>query len=165
MDSFDDTALALTKFGVGQPVPRMEDPTLLRGQGRYTDDQNVPGQAYAVMVRSKIAHGILKGIDSKVASAMPGVIAILTYADLEAAGFGPMKCGMNIPQRDGSPMKTPPRHSLAKDRVRYVGEAVACVVAETAVQAKDAAEAVEPDIEELPAVTRPADALKVSAPQ
>src|SRR3954468_23087323 len=90
MDSFDDTALALTKFGVGQPVPRMEDPTLLRGEGRYTDDQNLPGQAYAVMVRSKIAHGILKGIDSKAAGAMPGVLAILTYADIAAAGFGPM---------------------------------------------------------------------------
>jgi len=165
MDSFDDTALALTKFGVGQPVPRMEDPTLLRGQGRYTDDQNLPNQAYAVMVRSKIAHGVLKGIDSKAASAMPGVLAILIYADIEAAGFGPMKCAMNIPQRDGSPMKTPPRHSLAKDRVRYVGEAVACVVAETAVQAKDAAEAVELDIEELPAVTSPAQALAAGAPQ
>ena len=165
MDSFDDTALALTKFGVGQPVPRMEDPTLLRGQGRYTDDQNLPNQAYAVMVRSKIAHGVLKGIDSKAASAMPGVLAILIYADIEAAGFGPMKCAMNIPQRDGSPMKTPPRHSLARDRVRYVGEAVACVVAETAVQAKDAAEAVELDIEELPAVTSPAQALATGAPQ
>ena len=87
---------------------------------------------------------------------MPGVLAILTYADLEAAGFGPMKCAVNFPQRDGSPMKTPPRHSLAKDRVRYVGEVVACVVAETAVQAKDAAEVVEPEIEELPAVTTPA---------
>src|SRR3954471_14873654 len=165
MDSFDDTALALTKFGVGQPVPRMEDPTLLRGEGRYTDDQNLPGQAYAVMVRSKIAHGVLKGIDSKAAAAMPGVLAILTYADIAAAGFGPMKCGLNIPQRDGSPMKTPPRHSLAKDRVRFVGEAVACVVAETAVQAKDAAEAVELDIDELPAVTSPAEGLKPGAPQ
>src|SRR3954466_10937881 len=165
MDSFDDTALALTKFGVGQPVPRMEDPTLLRGQGRYTDDQNLPGQAYAVMVRSKHAHGLLKGIDGTAAAKMSGVLAILTYADLEAAGFGPMKCGMNIPGRQGSPMKTPPRHSLAKDRVRYVGEAVACVVAETAVQAKDAAEAVETDIEELPAVTTPAQGLASDAPQ
>jgi carbon-monoxide dehydrogenase large subunit len=143
----------------------MEDPTLLRGKGSYTDDQNLPGQAYAVMVRSKHAHGLLKGIDSTEAAKMPGVLAILTYADLEAAGFGPMKCGVNFPQRDGSPMKTPPRHSLAKDRVRYVGEAVACVVAETAVQAKDAAELVELDIEELPAVTTPAQALAADAPQ
>ncbi len=165
MDSFDDTALALMKFGVGQPVSRMEDPTLLRGKGSYTDDQNLPGQAYAVMVRSKIAHGLLKGIDSTEAAKMPGVLAILTYADMEAAGFGPMKCAVNFPQRDGSPMKTPPRHSLAKDKVRYVGEVVACVVAETAVQAKDAAEIVEPQIEELPAVTTPAQALASGAPQ
>ncbi len=164
MDSFDD-ALALTKFGVGQPVSRMEDPTLLRGKGSYTDDQNLPGQAYAAMVRSKHAHGILRRIDSTEAAKMPGVLAILTYADLEAAGFGPMKCGVNFPQRDGSPMKTPPRHSLAKDRVRYVGEVVACVIAETAVQAKDAAEIVEPQIEELPAVTTPAQALAADAPQ
>ncbi len=165
MDSFDDTALALMKFGVGQPVSRMEDPTLLCGKGSYTDDQNLPGQAYAVMVRSKIAHGLLKGIDSTEAAKLPGVLAILTYADMEAAGFGPMKCAVNFPQRDGSPMKTPPRHSLAKDKVRYVGEVVACVVAETAVQAKDAAEIVEPEIEELPAVTTPAQALAADAPQ
>ena len=165
MDSFDDTGLALMKFGVGQPVSRKEDPTLLRGQGRYTDDINLAGQAYAVMVRSRMAHGVLKGIDTTAAVAMPGVLAILTHADLDAAGFGPLKCGMNLPGRDGSPMKTPPRPSLAKGKVRYVGEAVACVVAETSVQAKDAAEAVELDIEELPAVTSPAAALQPGAPQ
>jgi len=164
MDAFT-TDPSLMKFGVGQPVSRMEDPTLLRGKGSYTDDQNLPGQAYAVMVRSKIAHGLLKGIDSTEAAKMPGVLAILTYADMEAAGFGPMKCGVNFPQRDGSPMKTPPRHSLAKDKVRYVGEVIACVVAETAVQAKDAAEIVEPAFEELPAVTTPAQALASGAPQ
>src|SRR5471032_808723 len=156
---------SLMKFGVGQPVSRMEDPTLLRGKGSYTDDQNLPGQAYAVMVRSKIAHGLLKGIDSADAAKMPGVLAIVTYADMEAAGFGTMKCAVNFPQRDGSPMKTPPRHSLAKDKVRYVGEVIACVVAETAVQAKDAAEIVEPAIEELPAVTTPAQALAAGATQ
>ncbi len=165
MDALSDNDLALMKFGVGQPVPRKEDPTLLRGEGRYTDDISLAGQAYAVMVRSKLAHGVLKSIDTKAASTMPGVLAILTHADLEAAGFGPLKCALNIPQRDGSPMKTPPRPCLAKERVRFVGEAVACVVAETAVQAKDAAEAVELDIEELPAVTSPAEALKPGAPQ
>src|SRR3979490_1613073 len=138
MDAFDDTSLALMKFGVGQPGPRQEAPALLRGQGCYTDDINLAGQVYAVMVRSRVAHGVLKGIDTKAASALPGVLAILTHGDLEAAGFGPLKCGMNIPQRDGSPMKTPPRPSLAKGKVRYVGEAVACVVAETAGQAKEA---------------------------
>ena len=165
MDSFDDTGLAFMKFGVGQSVARTEDPILLRGEGRYTDDINLAGQAYAVMVRSRIAHGLLKGIDAKAARAMPGVLAILTSEDLDAAGFNPLKCPMNIPQRDGSPMKTPVRPSLAKGKVRFVGEAVACVVAETALQAKDAAEAVELDIDELPAVTTPAAALAEGAPQ
>ncbi len=165
MDVFDDVSLSLMKFGVGQPVPRKEDPTLLRGEGRYSDDVNLAGQAHAVMVRSPVAHGVLRGIDIETASAMPGVLAILTAADLDAAGFGPLRCPMNVPQRDGSPMKTPPRPSLAVGKVRYVGEAVACVVAETAVQAKDAAEAVELDIEALPAVTAPHEALKPGAPQ
>src|SRR3977135_2660427 len=156
MDAFDDTSLALMKFGVGQPVPRKEDPTLLRGQGRYTDDINLAGQVYAVMVRSRVAHGVLKGLDTKAAPALPGPLAILTHADLEAAGFGPLKCGMNIPQRDGSPMKTPPRPSLAKGKVRYVGEAVACVVAETAGHAQDVADAGGLAIEALPAPTSPA---------
>jgi len=165
VDTSSDNDLALMKFGVGQPVPRKEDPTLLRGEGRYTDDINLPGQAHAVMVRSRIAHGVLKGIDLAAARALPGVLAILTHADLAAAGFGPMKCGLNIPDRNGQPMKTPPRHSLARDKVRYVGEAVACVVAETALQARDAAEAVGLDIAELPAVTTPAQALAAGAPQ
>src|SRR5579871_3938081 len=95
--STDGNDLALMKFGVGQPVPRKEDPTLLRGEGRYTDDINLAGQAHAVMVRSRIAHGHLKGIDTKAAAAMPGVLKILTHADLDAAGFGPLKCAMNIP--------------------------------------------------------------------
>ncbi len=162
MDAFDE--LSLVKFGVGQPVLRKEDPTLLRGQGRYTDDINLPGQAHAVMVRSKYAHGILKGIDVSEAKGMPGVLAILTAVDLDEAGFGPMMCALNIPQRDGSPMKTPPRWSLAKGKVRYVGEAAAVVVAETAWQARDAAEVVMLDIEELPAVTDPAAALAAGAP-
>ena len=165
MDALSDTDLALMKFGVGQPVSRKEDPTLLRGEGRYTDDINLPGQAHAVMVRSRIAHGRLKGIASEAARAMPGVLAVLTHADLEAAGFGPLKCALNIPDRDGKPMKTPPRPSLASGKVRFVGEPVACVVAETALQAKDAAELVELDIDELPAVTDPADALKPDAPR
>ena len=165
MDALSDTDLALMKFGVGQPVSRKEDPTLLRGEGRYTDDINLPGQAHAVMVRSRIAHGTLKGIDSEAARAMPGVLAVLTHADLEAAGFGPLRCALNIPDRDGKPMKTPPRPSLATGKVRFVGEPVACVVAETALQAKDAAELVELDIDELPAVTDPADASKPDAPR
>src|SRR5258708_33731620 len=117
------------------------------------------------MVRSRMAQGVLKGIDAKAASVLPGVLAILTNADLEAAGFGPLKCPMNIPQRDGSPMKTPPRPCLAKGKVRYVGEAVACVVAGTAVQGQDGAEAVELGIAELPAVPPPAQAREEGRPQ
>ncbi len=160
-----DTDLALMKFGIGQPVPRSEDPKLLRGEGRYTDDINLAGQAYAVMVRSRHAHAILRGIDLEPARAMPGVLGIYTQADLEAGGFGPLKCPVAFPNRDGSPMRTPPRPALAKDKVRFVGEAVAVVVAETAAQARDAAEAVMLDVEELPAVTSPAAALAAGAPQ
>src|SRR5215468_5140125 len=165
MDALSDNDLAMMKFGVGQPVRRKEDPILLRGEGRYTDDINLPGQAYAVVVRSKYAHGILKGIDISEAETMPGVLAILVAADLDEAGFGPLMCPLNIAQRDGTPMKTPPRPSLAKDKVRFVGEAVAVVVAETAAQAKDGAEAVLLDIDELPAVTDPEAALAPGAPQ
>src|SRR5262252_5837527 len=101
----DADSLAFMKFGVGQPVSRKEDPTLLRGEGRYTDDLNLPGQAYAVMVRSRHAHGVLKGIDLSEARAMPGVLAVLTAVDLDEAGFGPLMCPLNIAQRDGTPMK------------------------------------------------------------
>src|SRR3982074_3811252 len=130
MDAFDDTSLALMKFGVGQPVPRKEDPTLLRGQGRYTDDINLAGQVYAVMVRSRVAHGVLKGIDTKAASALPGGLATRHHAALAPAGFGPLKCGMNIPQRDGSGWTAPRPATSRRRRGTYVGEAVACVVAE-----------------------------------
>jgi carbon-monoxide dehydrogenase large subunit len=165
MNAGSENDLALMKFGVGQPVPRTEDPTLLRGEGRYTDDINLAGQAYAVMVRSRHAHAVLRGIDTAAAQAMPGVLGVYTQADLDAAGFGPLKCPVNFPNRDGSPMKTPPRPPLARDRLRFVGEAYACVVAETAAQAKDAAEAVMADVEPLPAVTDPASALAPGAPQ
>jgi aerobic carbon-monoxide dehydrogenase large subunit len=161
----DSTDLALIKFGIGQPVPRKEDPTLLRGEGRYTDDVNLAGQAHAVMVRSRIAHGTIGGIDAEVARALPGVLGVYTAADLAAAGYGPIKPAILIPNRDGSPMRAPLRPALPKDRVRFVGEAVAFVVAETAAQAKDAAEAVSVEIEPLPVVTTPAAALAPDAPQ
>src|SRR5712664_1533437 len=132
-------SLALSKYGVGQPVPRTEDPVLLRGEGRYTDDLNEPGQAYACIVRSPYAHGVLKGIDFRKARGMPGVLAVYTGKDL--AGYGTHKCIVPLLNRDGSPMKKPARPSLASDKVRFVGDPVACVVAETPLQAKDAAEA------------------------
>ena len=163
MDAARENELALMKFGVGQPVPRTEDPVLLRGQGRYTDDLSLPGQAWAAMVRSKLAHARIRAIRTDAARAMPGVLAVYTAADLAAEGFGPLRCPVAFPNRDGSPMKTPPRPALATDRVRFVGEAFAVVVAETLLQARDAAEAVELDAEELPAVTDPAAALAAGA--
>jgi len=154
--------LAVTKFAIGQSVPRSEDPILLRGQGRYTDDVSIPGQAYAVMVRSRNAHGILRAIALEAAAAMPGVLGIYTAADLQS--YGPLKCVVPFKNRDGSPMKKPWRGALAKDKVRYVGDPIACVVAETVNAAKDAAEAIEPDIEALPAVVLAEDAARADAP-
>src|SRR3954447_20929199 len=148
---------------IGQPVRRTEDATLLSGKGRYTDDLNEPGQAYAAIVRSPYAHGVLKGINAEAAKRMPGVLVIYTAADLGA--YGPHKCALDFKQRDGTPMHRPIRQSLASGKVRFVGDPVACVVAQTAMQAKDAAEAVELDIEPLPAVTTGSEAAAPGAPQ
>ena len=161
---FDAILHVDTKYAVGQPVPRKEDPTLLRGEGRYTDDMNLPGQAYAVMVRSTYAHGRIRGIDISVARAMPGVLGVFTGADLLAAGLGPMPSGMAYKNRDGSDMPKPVQPPLTTDKVRFVGDPVAVVVAETAKQARDAAEAVLVDIEPLPAVTTAAEAAAPGAP-
>src|SRR3954465_6189947 len=148
---------------IGQPVRRPEDDRLLSGKGRYTDDVNEPGQAYAAIVRSPHAHGVIKGINADAAKRMPGVLAVYTAKDL--AAYGPHKCMLDFKMRDGTPMKRPVRKSLAADKVRYVGDPVACVVAATGGQAKDAAEAVELDIEALPAVTSASAAAKPGAPQ
>src|SRR5262249_43345724 len=128
----------------------------------YTDDVKLAGEAYAVMVRSRIAHGALKGIDTAAAQRMPGVLGVYTGADL--AQYGMLKCIVAFNNRDGTPMKKPPRPALATDKVRFVGDPVAVVVAETLLQAKDAAEAVEIDIDPLPAVIRPEDAARPGAP-
>jgi carbon-monoxide dehydrogenase large subunit len=162
-DGAADDRLAIEKFAVGQSVPRREDPMLLRGLGRYTDDVSLPGQAYAVMVRSRNAHGIIRGIDAKAALQMPGVLAVYTGADLK--DYGPLKCIVALNNRDGSPLKKPRRDALAVGRVRYVGDPVACVVAGTLAQAKDAAEAVTVDIEPLPAVVSAEQAARAGAPQ
>jgi carbon-monoxide dehydrogenase large subunit len=162
----DETAtarLALEKFAVGQSVPRSEDPMLLRGQGHYADDFNMPGQAYAVMVRSRDAHGVIRAIDTAAARAMPGVLGIYTAADLTA--YGPLKCVVGFKNRDGSPMRKPWRGALATDKVRFVGDPVAFVVAETLIAAKDAAEAVILDVEALRAVTSAEEAARAGAPQ
>ncbi|MGC1897768.1 MAG: xanthine dehydrogenase family protein molybdopterin-binding subunit, partial [Pseudolabrys sp.] len=152
----------MTKFGIGQPVRRSEDPKLVRGEGCYADDFNRPGQIYAVIVRSREAHGILRAISTDAAKAMPGVLGIYTAADLSA--YGPLKCNMPLKSRDGSPIRYTPRTALAGDKVRYVGDPVVCVVAETVAQAKDAAEAVAIDIDPMPVVLTPSDAVKAGAP-
>src|SRR2546428_12993158 len=114
------------------------------------------------MVRSPHAHGALRGVNAEAARKMPGVLAVYTGADL--AAYGPHKCMLDFKQRDGSAMKRPVRKSLASDKVRFVGDPVACVVANSAVQAKDAAEAVELDIEPLPAAAAASDARQPRAP-
>src|SRR5204863_4623601 len=129
---------SLQKFGIGQPVPRTEDPRLVRGEGRYTDDIDLPGQAYAVIVRSRHAHGVIKSIDTSAARGMPGVLGVYIGADLTTAGYGTLKCGIPFNNRDGSPMRKPPRPALPTDKVRFVGDPIAFVVAETAAQARDA---------------------------
>src|SRR5438876_804569 len=141
------------RFAIGQPVPRSEDPVLLRGAGHYADDISLPGQAYAVMVRSHHAHGAMRQIDTAAARAMPGVLAVYTATDLAAGGIGPLPPRQVMNNRDGTPMLTPVRYALATDKVRHVGEAVAAVIAETIAAAKDGAEAVIVDIDPLPAVS------------
>jgi carbon-monoxide dehydrogenase large subunit len=162
-DRTTEAALSLIKFGVGQPVRRTEDPILVRGKGRYTDDINLPGQLYAMMVRSSVAHGVIKGIDTAAAKAMPGVLGVYTAADLTA--YGMLKCALPLKSRNGEPLKVSPRHALAADKVRFGGDPVAYVVAESIAQAKDAAEAVTLDIEPLPAVTIASEGAKPGAPQ
>jgi carbon-monoxide dehydrogenase large subunit len=159
-----ENSIALQKYGVGQPVRRKEDDTLVRGKGKYTDDFTLPNQAYAWMVRSSHAHGIIKGIETAAAKAMPGVLGVWTGADLASSNYNPFTCGLPLKSRDGSPLKQTSRSALATDKVRFVGDPIAFVVAETVAQARDAAEAVELDIAPLPAVTNAAEAAKPGAP-
>ena len=157
--------LSLMKFGIGQSVSRNEDPILVRGLGRYTDDVALEGQVYAAFVRSRHAHGVIRGIDAGAARAMKGVLAVYTGADLEGQGYGPQKCLAPVPNRDGSPMAPTVRMALATGKVRFLGDPVAMVVAKTAALAVEAAEAVDVDIDPLPAVTSPEEAVRPGAPQ
>jgi carbon-monoxide dehydrogenase large subunit len=138
--------------GIGAAVRRREDFRFLTGQGTYTDDINRPGQAYACILRSPHAHARIRSIDLSGASDAPGVIAIYTGQDMAADGVKSLPCGWLIHSKDGSPMKEPPHMPLAVDKVRHVGDSVAVVIARTREQAKDAAERIVVDYEELPAV-------------
>ncbi|MGE0423931.1 MAG: xanthine dehydrogenase family protein molybdopterin-binding subunit [Reyranellaceae bacterium] len=143
----------MAKYGIGQPVLRFEDPRLLRGEGRYIHDVNLPGQAYAVLVRSPHAHATIRSIDVSAARQAPGVAAVFTGADYAADKLGMPRVNQQRKKADGSPMFAPPRPALCVDRVRYVGDPVAMVIADTLAQAKDAAELVEVDYEPLPSST------------
>ncbi|HEU0156473.1 MAG TPA: xanthine dehydrogenase family protein molybdopterin-binding subunit, partial [Stellaceae bacterium] len=154
----------MTKYGIGQPVSRFEDPRLLRGRGHYQDDVNLPGQAHAVLVRSPFAHARLGAIDTAGAKAAPGVLAVYTGEDLARDGLGTMAMRLQRKRPDGSPMFARPHPGLARGEVRYVGDPVALVVAESEAQAKDAAELVAAAYEELPSVTDTAAAALPGAP-
>lgn len=152
------------RFGSGQAVRRLEDDALLTGAGRYTDDLRQPGDGCLVFVRSPYAHARIVAVNTDDALAMPGVRAVLTGAQLVAEGVPPMPTGAAFPRADGSPCATPQRLPLAHEAARFVGEAVAAVVADSIQQAKDAAEAVWVEYEELPVVPGLAAALEGGAP-
>jgi carbon-monoxide dehydrogenase large subunit len=152
------------RFGSGQTVRRIEDPALVAGRGRFTDDISLPGQTHLAFVRSPYAHARIMSIETSGALDMPGVLAVYTGAELVKAGVKPMPAPIPYPRPDGKPAATALRHALAHETVRYVGEAVAAVVAETRALAIAAAEAVMVDYEELPAVVDPMRAMAPGAP-
>lgn len=152
------------KFGVGQSVLRFEDVRLLRGQGRFLDDINLPNQLYAVFLRSPHAHARIRKIETRAAADASGVVAVYTGADYDADRLGSPKATMPRKKADGSPMFAPQRPVLVTDRARYVGDGVAMVVATSLNQAKDAAELIEVDYEPLPAVTAVVAASLPNAP-
>jgi carbon-monoxide dehydrogenase large subunit len=161
----DSNDTSTIKFGIGQPVRRFEDNRLVTGKGRYQDDITLPRQAYSVFVRSPHAHARIRSIDTEAALAAPGVLAVYTGEDYAADGLGMPKAMMPRKKADGSPMFAPQRPALVLDRVRYVGDPVVMVIAETLMQAKDAAELIAVDYETLPAVTSTAEAAKTDAPR
>ncbi|MCC6949716.1 MAG: xanthine dehydrogenase family protein molybdopterin-binding subunit [Bradyrhizobiaceae bacterium] len=159
--------------GIGQPLPRREDVRLVSGKGQYSDDFSFPNQVYAVVLRSPHAHARIRSIDSSAAKAMPGVLAVLTGRDMLADGLHPIPhtpfsthpAEILLPNSDGSPTFVAPHYALPADKVRFVGEGVALVVAETIAIAKDAAEQIDVDYQELPSVTNTIAAAEPDAPR
>src|SRR5499425_2822052 len=145
------------QFGIGQSLKRVEDVRLLRGEGRFHHDVNLPGQLHMAVVRSTHAHARIRSIDSTAVRRAPGVIAVFTFADLD--GLSTMKMTLKRKRPDGSPMFAPAHRGLTQDRVRYVGDPIALVIASTAAQAADAVELIRVDYEPLPAVTSTAEAI------
>jgi carbon-monoxide dehydrogenase large subunit len=153
------------KFGIGQPVRRHEDLRLITGRGRYTDDVTLPNMTQAFVLRSPVAHAHIKHIDAAAARRMPGVLFVATGEDVRADGLGDIPCAVPLTNRDGTSRHDTPRPVLALGKVRHVGQPVALVVAETLTAARDAAEAIQIEYEQLPAVTEAKDALAPGAPQ
>ncbi len=158
-------ALETTRFGSGKEVKRVEDPALLAGKGQFTDDVAPAGQLHVVFVRSPHAHARIVSIDTSAAKAAPGVVAVFTGAELEQAGVKPLPVVVPFKRADGSDVVTAPRRALAHEKVRFVGEAVAMVVAETRDAAQAGANAVMVDYDELPAVIDAVAALQPGAPK
>ncbi|HET6520435.1 MAG TPA: xanthine dehydrogenase family protein molybdopterin-binding subunit [Geminicoccaceae bacterium] len=154
----------MAKFGIGQPVTRLEDPRLITGRGRFTDDITLPNQAYAYVLRSPHAHARIVGIDTAAAAEARGVLDVLTGEDVARDGLGDIPCLIPMKNRDGSPRAETPRPLLARERVRHVGDPVACVVAESAVAARDAAELIEVGYEPLPVALGTVEATRGGAP-
>ncbi len=155
----------MEKFGLAQPVRRVEDPRLLKGAGSYTDDIRLPGMAHGVVLRSLHAAAAIRSVDPAAAKAMPGVIAVYVAADLDADGIGTLPCAAKMKNRDGTDQVTPERPVLARTAVHHVGTPVAFVVAETVKQARDAAEAIVVDYDIRPSVTDLASAMEPGQPQ
>ncbi len=155
----------MKKFGIGQAVRRSEDRRFVTGHGRYLDDIDLPGQACGWFLRAPLAHAAIRRLDTAAAAAAPGVVGIVTGADLAADGIGTIPCPGRVRNRDGSRQPATPRPALAQGRVRHVGDPVALVVADTADRAMDAAELIDVDYEPLPVVTDPVAALADGAPQ
>src|SRR5262249_36193265 len=154
--------IEMGEFAIGQSVSRFEDPRLLRGGGRYVGDIVLPGMVFGYVLRAPHAHARIRSIDTSNAKAAPGVLAVLTGADWEASGWGNLPVPGGLKRRDGSAFR-PPYPALVKDRVRFTGDYVAFVVAETLIQAQDAAELIAVDYEPLPAVVSTAEATAAGA--
>ena len=157
--------MTTTKFGLAQPVRRVEDPRLLKGAGRYTDDIVLPGMLFGVVLRSPHAAARLTRIETAAAVSLPGVKGVFTAADLAADGLGGLPCAAPVQNKDGSAMASPGHPVLATDAVRHVGDPVAFIAAETAKQARDAAELIEVDYDLLPSATDLASAMEPGVPQ
>jgi len=154
-----------TRFGSGKSVKRVEDDALLAGKGRFADDVKAPGQTHLHFLRSPHPHARIVSVDTAAAAAMPGVVAVLTGEDLVRAGVKPIPASADFKRADGAPTASPPQHALAVGTVRFVGEAVAAVIAETRVAARDAAEAIDVRYEPLPSVVDLGDAIASGAPR